>query len=135
MFPRLSVWIWRGLNKPDITDTETLDAICHSLVKLRHLTLRDIALNSSVPTLLSHLKHLETLTIERFQNVNQLLIALSSHNPDSSTPCPYLKTVDISCSDNSEPDVLVDFVQQRVKSDLDDPAPGLVTCLKLRDGF
>ena len=30
-----------------------------------------------------------------------------------------------------KPDVLVDFIQQRVKSDLDDPAPGLVTCLKL----
>ena len=123
------------LENPNIVDTETLDAICHKAVKLRHLTLRDIALTSGVPALLSHLKHLETLTIKSFQNVNQLLIALSSHNPDSSPPCPYLTTVDIPCSDDLEPDVLVNFVQQRVKSYLDDPTPGLVTYLKLRHQF
>ena len=68
-----------------------------------------------------------------FDDVDELFIALSSPSRGSSTPCLYLKTVDISYNVNLNQVVLVDFVQQRVKSDLDDPAPGLVTCLKLSD--
>ena len=115
--------------------TESTDAICDTLDRLRHLTLLNISLGSGVHALLNHLKHLETITIEKLHgaNLDELFIALSSHNRDSSIPYPSLKTVDISYSVEGcmDPDVLVHFVQQRVKSDLDDPAPGLVTCLKL----
>ena len=111
--------------------TESMDAICDSLVQLRHLTLRNMDLGRRVPALLNHLKHLETLTIKKLYAADELFIALSSHNRGSSIPCPHLKTVKISLQVYMKLDVLVDFVQQRVKSDLDDPAPGLVTCLKL----
>ena len=84
-----------------------------------------------MPALLDHLNHLESLTIDGVNHVDKLLIVLSPHNPGSSTPCPHLETIDMSRNLYLKRDVLVDFVQQRVKSDLDDPAPGLVTCLKL----
>ena len=108
------------------------DAMSHTLIQLRHLTLGNMRLWGSVPPLLGYLKHLETLIIEKyFDNVDELFIALSSHNHGSSILCPCLKTLDISDVVNLSRKQLVDFVQQRVKSDLDDPAPGLVTCLKL----
>ena len=115
--------------------TESTDAIRDTLGRLRHLTLVEISLGSGVRALLNHLKHLETITIQKLYaaNSDELFIALSSRNRDSNIPCPSLKTVDISPSFKGcmETDVLVHFVQQRVKSDLDDPVPGLVTCLKL----
>ena len=113
--------------------TESMEAFCDNLFQLRHLTLRNIGMGGWVHVLLSHLEHLESLTIDKLYDVDELLIALSPYNPGSSIRCPYLKTIDISFSLNLKPDVLVGFVQQRVKSDLDDPAPGLVTCLKLSD--
>lgn len=80
-----------------------VDDICDSLVQLRHLTLRHMKkLRRRVPALLlDHLKHLEMLTIEFFSNADELfiagrIVALSSPSRGSSTPCPYLKTVDIS---------------------------------------
>ena len=66
-----------------------MDAICDSLVQLRHMTLRWVKLESSVSDLLlpvDHLKHLETLTIDNcFDDVDELFIALSYPSRGSST--------------------------------------------------
>ena len=116
--PSLERLVWGGEGKILKID---VDDICDSLVQLRHLTLRHMnKLRRRVPALLlDHLKHLETLTTEFFSNADELFIALSSPSRGSSTPCPYLKTVDISFNVYVKLDVLVKFIQQRVKSDLD----------------
>ena len=92
----------------DLTETRTetlpVDAIFH---QLRHLTLQGIGRGRwvSVALLLSHLKHLETLTIKR-SHADELFIALSS----SSTLCPYLNTIDISAYGvELKPNLLADF--------------------------
>ena len=114
-----------------------LDVICgDEAVKLRRLTLGDGALKgANFHAMRHHLKYLETLSIksvDRDASANKLFAALSPRNHDFSPLCPQLKTLELSYLETSMT-ALTDFVQQRVKSDLEDPAPGLVTCLKLSD--
>ena len=111
-----------------------LDVICgDGAVQLRHLILDDSSLGgANFHTMWHHLRHLETLVIKDPHDVSgdELLITLSPPNCDFTFVCPELKTLELSYMMIST-DALVDFVQRRVKSDLGDPAPGLVTCLTL----
>ena len=112
-----------------------LDVICgEGAVQLRRLTLGKGALRgANFHAMWPHLKHLETLAIEDPDSklsADGLFIALSPRDHDFSSVCPQLKTLELSCLEISM-GALVDFVQRRVKSNLGDPAPGLVTCLKM----
>ena len=114
-----------------------LDVICgDGAVKLRRLTLGDGALRkANIRAMWHHLNHLETLSIksaDRDVSADRLFTTLSPRNHDFSPVCPQLKTLELSYLETSMA-ALTDFVQRRVKSDLEDPAPGLVTCLKLSD--
>ena len=113
-----------------------LDVICgDGGVQLRHLILDDSSLRGeNFHAMWHHLKHLETLVIRDPHDVSgdELLITLSPPNRDFTFVCPELKTLELSYTMIST-GALVDFVQRRVKSDLGDPAPGLVTCLTLLD--
>ena len=108
-----------------------LDIICgDGAVQLRRLTLGDGALRgANFHAVWHHLKHLETLYISK-GDADELFIALSPRNRDFSSVCPQLKTLELSFTRIST-GPLLDFVQRRVKPDLGDQAPGLVTCLKL----
>ena len=111
-----------------------LDVICgDGVVELRRLTLGKGALRgANFEAMWHHLKHLETLSISDADSdvsANKLFIALSPRNRDFSSVCPQLKTVEL-CVEIST-GALIDFVQRRVKADLDDPGLGLVTCFKL----
>ena len=113
-----------------------LDVICSDgAAQLRRLTLGDRALRRANWHAMWHpLKHLETLSISGAHGiapVNELFISLSPSNRDFSSVCPQLKTLELDLPGKISTDALVNFVQRRVKSDLGDPAPGLVTCLKL----
>ena len=103
-------------------------------VQLRRLTLGMDALRGvNFHAMWPHLRHLETLAIkDPASNVSadELFISLSPRDHDFSSVCPQLKTLELSSLEIST-GALVEFVQRRVKSDLGDPAPGLVTCLKL----
>ena len=114
-----------------------LDVICgDGAVQLRRLTLGiGVLRRANFHAVWPHLRHLETLSIkDPASNVSadELFISLSPCDHDFSSVCPQLKTLELSCLEIST-GALVDFVQRRVKSDLGDPAPGLVTCLKLSD--
>ena len=122
--------IERGLNM-------VLDVICgDGAIKLRRLTLGDGALKwANIYSMWHHLTHLDTLSIrdaESGVSADELFIALSPRNHDLSPVCPQLKTLELSYLEISTA-ALIKFVQRGVKSDLEDPAPGLVTCLKLSD--
>ena len=111
-----------------------LNIICgDGAVRLRRLTLGKGALRgANFEAMWHHLKHLETLSISDADSdvsANKLFIALSPRNRDFSSVCPQLKTVEL-CVEIST-GALIDFVQRRVKADLDDPGLGLVTCFKL----
>ena len=117
----------------EITLNEVLDIICgDGVVKLRHLTLGGGTLNGiNVEGIWHHLRHLETLFINDHHNIalaDDLFIPLSPPNRDFSSVCPQLKTLQLSYM-IIRVDALVDFVQRRVKSDLGDPAPCLLTSL------
>ena len=111
-----------------------LDVICdNGAVQLRRLTLGNGSLRgANFHAMWRHLKYLETLFIRDPRNVSadKLFIVLSPPNHDFSSVCPQLKTLELSNLEISM-GALVDFVRQRVKSDLGAPRPGLVTCLKL----
>ena len=112
-----------------------LDVICgDGAVQLRRLTLGDDTLReANFHAMWVHLKHLETLLIsDSFVSADELFISLSPPNLDFSSLRPQLKTLELMHTRISM-DALVDFVQRRVKSDLGDPAPGLVTGSKLSD--
>ena len=103
-------------------------------VQLRRLTLGRGALRgANFHAMWPHLKHLEIIFIkdpDSNVSADELFISLSPRDHDFSSVCPQLKTLELSCLEIST-GALVDFVQRRVKSDLGDPAPGLVTCLRL----
>ena len=111
-----------------------LDVICgDGAVQLRHLILDNSSLRrANFHAMWHHFKHLETLVIRDPRDVSgdELLITLSPPNRDFTFVCPELKTLELSYMMISM-GALVGFVQRRVKSDLGDPAPGLVTCLTL----
>jgi hypothetical protein len=113
---------------------QTLLAICgHGTVQLRCLISRRYSMTgTNIYAMLKHLNHLETLILNN-DDYDELLIALSPHNRDFSSACPRLKMAEINISPSTftRRGPLADCVQRRVMSDLDDPAPGLVTCLKL----
>ena len=110
-----------------------LDVICgDEAVQLRRLTLGEGALRgANFHAIWHHLKHLETLFIND-ASADRLFVALSPPSRYFSSVCPQLKTLELLHAKISA-SALADFVQRRVKSDLGDPAPGLVTCLKLSD--
>jgi hypothetical protein len=86
--------------------------------------------------MLKNLNHLETLCLEYDgdSNYEDLIVALSPSNRNFSDACPQLKTVEVICIRSRtyiSPEALFDFVWRRVLLDVDEPAPGLVTCLKL----
>ena len=111
-----------------------LDIICgDGAVQLRQLILGDSSLRrANFHAMWHHLQHLESLVIWDLHGISgdELFIALSPPNRDFTSVCPQLKTLELSYMMIST-GALVDFVQRRVKSDLGDPAPGLVTCLTL----
>ena len=90
---------------------------------------------TKIHTILHRLNHLITLILNSqydHHSVDALLLALSPLNRDFSSVCPQLKTVELAGVCFS-PSALEGFVKRRVKSDLDDPASDLVTCLALDD--
>ena len=114
-----------------------LDVICGDRgVQLRRLTLGSGTLTGvNLHAMWHHLNHLETLFIGPYGlgwlTADELFITLSPPNRDFSSVCPQLKTLELDLLGKTSTGALVDFVQRRVKSDLGDPAPGSVTCLKL----
>ena len=87
---------------------------------------------TAMHAMLPHLTHLETLIVHpncAHKSVDELLVDLSTHNSDFILACPQLKTVEINHGRVST-SALVGFVW-RVKADMDDPVPGLMTSLKL----
>ena len=111
-----------------------LGVICdNGAVQLRRLTLGNGSLRgANFQAMWRHLKHLESLFIRDPRNVSadELFISLSPPNHEFSSVCPQLKTLELSNLEISM-GALVDFVRQRVKSDLGATRPGLVTNLKL----
>ena len=111
-----------------------LKIICQDWkVALRHLTMTGkLPEKTAIHTMLPQLTHLETLIVHTNEDnfVDELLIALSPHNRDFTLACPQLKTMEMNHGQVST-SALVDFVWRRVKRDLDDPGPGLMTRLKL----
>ena len=103
-------------------------------VTLRHLTITGkVPGKTAIHAMLPHLTHLETLIVHSYREHNsadELLMALSPHNHDFTLACPQLTTMEINRGRVST-SALVDFVWRRVKPDLDDPGPGLMTSLKL----
>ena len=106
-----------------------MDDICVSLVQLRHLTLQNMKLRRRRRVPASLWDH----HISKSLPWNLSLMPMSCSSPyPAPAVAPALhvltsKRLTISLDMPMRPDVLVDFIQQRVKSDLDDPAPGLVT--------
>ena len=71
--------------------------------------------------MLPHLTHLETFIVHpnfAHQSVDELLVALFTHNSDSILACPLLKTMEINHGRVST-STLVGFVWRRVKPDMD----------------
>ena len=103
-------------------------------VTLRHLTITGkVPGNTAIHVMLPHLTHLETFIVHPYREndtADELLMALSPHNRDFTLPCPQLTTIEINHGRVSTR-ALVDFMWRRVKPDLDDPGPGLITSLKL----
>ena len=119
----------------EISLNKVLDIICgDEAVQLRHLTLGGGTLSGiDFQGIWHHLRHLETLSINDDHAVavaDDLFIPLSPPNRDFSSVCPQLKILELSYM-IIKPDALVDFLQRRVKSDLGDPAPGLLTSLTM----
>ena len=112
---------------------EALDILSEKgTIRLRHLILRNTSpMRENVSPVLNHLMHLETLKLTlQNRSVDAMLIALSPHNRDFSSACPKLKEVELS-SVNVSVGTLIEFVERRVQSDLEESAPGLVTWLEL----
>ena len=111
-----------------------LKIICQDWkVALRHLTITgELPQKTAIHAMLPHLTHLETLIVHpnECNFVDELLMALSPHNRDFTLACPQLKTMELNHGQVST-SALVDFVWRRVKRDLDDAVPGLMTSLKL----
>ena len=102
-------------------------------VTLRHLTITDdLPRGPEIHAMLPYLTHLETLILhpDEHNSVDELLMVLSTPNSALTLACPQLKTMEINHGQVST-SALVDFVWRRVKRDLDDPGPGLMTSLKL----
>ena len=111
----------------------------HTFSGDRSINLRCLRLLNGIPSetkihaILHQLKHLITLALNcqtDRRSVDALLLALSPLNQDFSSVCPQLKTVELTSVSFSS-SALEAFVKRRVKSDLDYPAPGLVTSLAL----
>lgn len=111
------------------------DAICalcgDGSVKLRrlHIVHGELPVRA-IRSLLRQLDRLETLIIERSDEVEGLLIALAPPDQDFSLVCPHLTTLVIAESD-FYPEPLIEFVYRRMQADSKETAPGFVKCLKL----